>query len=158
MDVDKLPAEKEPARSDPFSALHREIDRVFSDFSHGFPFLGRPLSGKLTPSMDVKDTGKALEVRLELPGMSEKDFEVTITDDRLTVSGEKKSEKKSEADDYKVMERSFGKFTRSVMLPFPPDPGKVEASFDNGLLTLTMPKPPEQVARATKISVKAKKS
>lgn len=157
MDIDKLPAEKDTAQDSPFSALHREIDRVFSDFSRGFPFLGRPLIHKLSPSMDVKDVGAALEVTLELPGISEKDFEVTIRDDRLSVSGEKKAEKKREEDDYRIMERSYGKFSRSVTLPFEPDPNKVEARFENGVLTLTLPKPPEQTKKAKKIAVKAKK-
>ena len=157
MDIDKLPAEKESAQDNPFTALHREIDRVFTDFSRGFPFLGRTLTDRLSPSMDVKDAGSALEVTLELPGMSEKDFDVTITDDRLTVSGEKKAEKKREDDDYRIMERTYGKFSRSVTLPFEPDPNKVEASFENGVLMLTLPKPPEQAKKVKKIAVKAKK-
>lgn len=157
MDIDKLPAEKESAQDNPFTALHREIDRVFTDFSRGFPFVGRTLTSRLSPSMDVKDAGPALEVTLELPGMSDKDFEVTITENRLTVSGEKKAENKRQEDDYRVMERSYGKFLRSVSLPFEPDPNTVEANFEKGVLTLTLPKPPEQAKKVKKIAVKAKK-
>ncbi len=106
--------------------------------------------------MDVKDANGQLEVTLELPGLSEKDFEVSIEADRLRVSGEKKSESKRDEDDYRVMERSYGKFSRSVTLPFEPDPDKVKASFEKGVLTLILPKPPEQAKKAKKIAVKAK--
>ncbi len=156
MDKDNLPITKDSSQERPFSALHREIDRVFNDFSRGFPVFGRHAAGVQTPKMDVKDVDGEIEVTVELPGMSEKDFEVSVECDRLTVSGEKKSESKREEDDYRIMERSYGKFTRSVTLQFEPDPDKVKARFDKGVLTLVLPKPPEQAAKAKKIVVKSK--
>lgn len=155
MEPVKLPT---PARGDGdniFSALHREIDRVFSEFNRGFPKLPEFWGGTLRPSMDVKDTGTAIEVSVELPGLTEKDVDVSVTERVLTVSGEKKSEKERKEDDYHVMERSYGKFSRSVTLPFAPDEKKVEAKFANGVLTVTVAKPPEATSAVKKIKVKA---
>ncbi len=147
-----------PARSDGdnmFSALHREIDRVFSDFNRGFPKLPEFWGGALRPSMDVKDTGAAIEVSVELPGLSEKDVDVSVAERVLTVSGEKKSQTERKDVDYHMMERSYGKFSRSVTLPFAPDAGKIEAKFANGVLTVTVAKPPEAKSTVKKIAVKA---
>ncbi len=155
MEPGKLPTRTGGDGNGMFSALHREIDRVFTDFTRGFPMLSEHWTGALRPSMDVKDTGDAVEVSVELPGLSEKDVDVSVTDRVLTVSGEKKSEKERDEDDYHVMERSYGKFSRSVTLPFAPDAGKVDAKFASGVLTVTVAKPPEAKAAAKKITVKA---
>jgi HSP20 family protein len=146
---------------EPFSALHREIDRVFSEFARSMPKLGEPWLGEawegaLKPSMDVKETDKAVEVTVELPGLSEKDVEVSVSDRVLTISGEKKTEEERKGENYHVMERCYGRFSRSVTLPFEPDSNKVEASFAKGVLTITLPKPPEVAAKSKKIAVKAK--
>lgn len=156
MDTEKLPATKGLSQESPFSTLHREIDRVFSDFSRGFPMLSHRLTGALSPSMDVKDAGDALEVTVELPGLSEKDFDVSIEEKTLSITGEKKTEKKRDQDDYRVMERSYGKFARSITLPFEPDADKVKASYEQGVLTLSLPKPPEEAKKVKKIAVKSK--
>lgn len=138
----------------PFFDLHREIDRVFNEFTRGMPKLGEPWEGGLKPDMDVKETDKAIEVSIELPGLSEKEVDVSVTDRLLTVSGEKKTEAERKDEDYHVMERAYGRFSRSVTLPFEPDPRKVEAKFAKGVLTLTVPKSPEVTARTRKIAVK----
>ena len=155
MEPGKLPTPAKGAGDNMFSALHREIDRVFSEFNRGFPKLPELWGGALKPSMDVKDTDTAIEVSVELPGLSEKDVDVSVTERVLTVSGEKKSETERKDENYHVMERSYGKFSRSVTLPFAPDAKKVEAKFANGVLTVTVAKPPEAKSAAKKITVKA---
>ena len=104
--------------------------------------------------MDVKDTAKAVEVSVELPGLAESDVDVSVTDRLLKISGEKKTEDERKEADYHVMERSYGKFTRSMTLPFAPDPDKIEAKFDKGVLTVSVPKPPEEATGTKKIEVK----
>lgn len=139
----------------PFSALQREIDRVFNEFTRGMPKLAEPWEGALKPSMDVKETDKAVEVSLELPGLAENEVDVLVSDRVLTVSGEKKTEEERKEDDYRVKERAYGRFSRSITLPFEPDPKKVQAKFAKGVLTVTLPKPPEVAAKSKKIPVKA---
>jgi HSP20 family protein len=156
MEIGKFPTLLPRDDDGVFSDLHREIDRVFSSFSHGFPVLGRAWTGTLRPIMDVKDTAKSIEVSVELPGLAEADVDVSVTDRLLKVSGEKKTEDERKEADYHVMERSYGKFSRSMTLPFAPDPEKVEAKFDKGVLTISVPKPPEEATATKKIEVKAK--
>lgn len=145
---------------EPFSALQREIDRVFNEFTRamptvGEPWLGEAWEGALKPSMDVKETDKAIEVAVELPGMTEKDVEVSVSDRVLTISGEKKTEEERKEENYHVMERRYGRFSRSFTLPFEPDPKKIEASFSKGVLKVTVEKPAEVAAKTKKIPVKA---
>lgn len=154
MELSKLPTLLPRDDDGVFSDLHREIDRVFSSFYHGFPMLGRAWTGTLRPIMDVKDTAKAFEISVELPGLAEADVDVSVTDRLLKISGEKKTEDERKEADYHVMERSYGKFTRSMTLPFAPDPDKIEAKFDKGVLTVSVPKPPEEATGTKKIEVK----
>jgi HSP20 family protein len=105
------------ARSDnPFLSLQREIDRLFDDFSRGFPAFG---NGKLDllPSMDVTETDKEIEITAELPGLEEKDVQIKLADNLLTIRGEKKVEKEETDKNYRLVERSYGSFERSLELP-----------------------------------------
>ena len=102
--------------------------------------------------MDVSETENEIRVRAELPGVTEKDVEVTLDDDVLTIRGEKRLEQKDEKENYHFVERSFGTFQRSLRLPFPVDPGQVRASLENGVLTVTLPKTAQQ-ERARRIQV-----
>lgn len=142
-----------------FKSLQREIDRVFEDFTGMMPWSGRARgedgSWMLSPSIDVSETDKAVEVTAELPGVEEKDLDVSVTEDVLTIKGEKKAEKETQEKDYRVVERSYGAFHRSVTLPCEVEADKVEATFDKGVLTLKLPKSPQAKAKAHKIKVKA---
>lgn len=141
---------------EPFRALQNEIDRVFGDFMSGVPAFGRwNGDGRLSFNVDVAETDKAIEVHAELPGVEEKDIDVTLAGDVLTIKGEKKSEKDEKTKDYRLVERSYGSFQRSMRLPFQADPGKVEATFNKGVLKLVVPKPVEAQAKQQKIAVKA---
>jgi HSP20 family protein len=140
---------------DPFRDLQRQIDQVFSEFSRDIrPFAGRQ-NGLLSVTVDVAETDKALEITAELPGVSEKDIDVTVSDDVLTIKAEKRSEKDEKGKDYHVVERSYGTFQRSMMLPFKADAAKIDAKFDKGVLKLTVAKPAEVQAKVQKIPVSA---
>ena len=92
--------------------------------------------------MDVSESDKSIDVSVELPGMDENDVEVSISDDRLTISGEKTQEETREEGTVQVHERSFGSFRRSFRLPPDADADKVVASFEKGVLTVSVPKRP----------------
>jgi HSP20 family protein len=94
-----------------FTSLQREIDGLFDDFTRGFPtFSG---GGELLPSVDVTETDKQIEITAELPGLEEKDVQVNVADNVLTIRGEKKAEKEEKDKTYRLVERSFGSFVRS---------------------------------------------
>lgn len=140
----------------PFSLLRREIDSIFDRFFRGFelePFRGR--FGAFSPSIDVKESDKEISVSAELPGMDEKDIDVSLTRDSLTIKGEKKEEKEEKGKDYYRMERSFGSFSRTIPLPAEVDLDKAKAEFKKGVLTVTLPKSEKALKETKKIPVKA---
>jgi HSP20 family protein len=128
--------------ANPFGFLHREIDRLFDDFTRGLDGSGQG-QVNLVPSIDVSETDKAIAITAEMPGLERKDVEISVEDDVLTIRGEKKVE--SEQDDknknYHLSERSYGVFYRVLQLPPGVDPSKIEASVSNGVLKITIPKP-----------------
>ena len=152
-----LPSLWDKDNYEPFHSLHREIDRVFNEFSRGAPWPSETRSGngarRLMPKIDISETDLALEVSAELPGVDEKDIDVTLSDNVLTIKGEKKAETKTDDENYHVVERSYGSFQRSLRVPFDADADKIEAKFENGVLKVTLPKPPEVEAKTRKIPV-----
>jgi len=142
-----------PARyDDPFSALHREINRVFEDMTRGFgTAVGMPAGWQ--PSVELTENTASAKVTAELPGMDEKDVEVSLEQDLLTIKGEKKAESEREEEGVKISERSYGSFQRVITLPFAPDPDKVEARFEKGVLTITLPRPPEATPATRRIAI-----
>jgi HSP20 family protein len=110
----------------------------------------------VTPAFDVKETKDAYEFRADVPGVQDKDLEVTMTGNRLTVSGKRESEKEDKSDRYYAYERSYGSFTRSFTLPDGADTDKLRASLDKGVLAITVPKKAE--VQAKKIAVKTESS
>jgi len=138
-----------PGEVSPFGALHREIDRLFDDFSRGFPSFG---STDLVPRMDVYETDKEIELTAELPGLEEKDVEINVSDGLLTIRGEKKSEKEEKDKHYRLVERNYGSFSRTIELPSGVDPDKIQATIAKGVLKVSIPKPPMKDAK--KIEVK----
>jgi HSP20 family protein len=141
------------SETSPFFSLHREIDRLFDDFTRGF---GGERGFGMAPSIDVAETDKEIEITAELPGLERKDVEISLDDDMLTIRGEKRSERK---DDQKegsrnvhVSERNYGAFYRVLQLPARIDPSTVEATMNKGVLKITLPKPAQSKGR--KIEVK----
>jgi len=137
----------------PFATLQREIDRLFDDFTRGWPALGGFAKTDLLPSMDVTETDKAIEITAELPGLEEKDVEINVADNVLTIRGEKKAEKEEKDKDYRLLERTYGSFARTLELPAGVDPDMIKASIAKGVLTVTVPKPAP--AEVKKVEVKA---
>lgn len=141
--------------AEPFKTMRRELDRLFEDFTRGFGVPVQEAESLLAPRIDVAESDKEIEVTAELPGLDEKDVEVSVVDDLLTVRGEKKREKEEKGKDYQLVERSYGSFIRQLRLPFDADPGKVSASFKNGVLTVKVAKPKEIQAKTFKVPIKA---
>ncbi len=140
----------------PFSLLRQEMNTLFDNFFRGFdlePIAGR--FGTFSPNIDVKESDKDISVTAELPGMDDKDIDVSLTKDSLTIKGEKKEEKEEKGKDYYRMERSFGSFSRTIPLPVEIDMDKVKAEFKKGLLTVTLPKTAKAIKETKKIPVKA---
>jgi len=143
--------------TDPFERLHRQIDELFSNswLTRAFPSSAANAPGMVMPNVDVSEDDKQIVVTAELPGMDEKDVEVTLADNVLTIKGEKKSEheEKDETKNYHLLERSYGSFRRSLPLDCEVDAAKVTANFDKGVLKVVMPKAPAQQTRTTRIPI-----
>lgn len=134
-------------RAAPFTALQQEIERVFDNFG-----AWRGFDGAFTPSMEVTETDKAIEVTTELPGIDEKDLDISLSNDVLTIRGEKRAEKEEKSKSYRLVERSYGSFERSLGLPPGIDAGAIKASMDKGVLKITLPKPATAQAQKIKIA------
>lgn len=151
----RLPAER--SRSDhPLLSLQREVDRLFDDVLRGFdlPSFGN-FDRRLTwPNLELGETDKEIRVTAELPGLTEKDVEITVTDGVLTLKGEKKSEVDDAERGYS--ERSYGRFERRISLPRGVEQDKASAAFQNGILTVTLPKSEAANENVRRIPINAK--
>jgi len=150
-----LPTPRRP--DDTVLSLRQEMNRLFDDAFRGLP--GFPAHGPvlLAPSIDVKETDKSLEVTVELPGVSHQDVDVTYANGVLTIKGEKKAEKEEDREaGYHFSERSYGSFVRSFSID-DVDADKIAASFDKGVLKITLPKTPAASAKTKKIEIKTGK-
>ena len=152
----EAPKPMAPRYSDPFSEMRSEMERLFDSFmGRGWGrmpavFRGEQQdNGMVMPTMDIKETDKELVVEAELPGLEDKDVNVTLREGVLTIKGEKKSEREEKEQDYHLTERSYGRFERSFRLPDTIDEDNIAAHFDKGVLKVTMPKRPE-VAKSEK--------
>ena len=142
------------------------MDHLFDDFMHGwhvpsfraepwkmdpfgdFPSLSRIHGDLLDVKFDVSDSGEAIEISADMPGMDDKDVELTLSEGILTIKGEKKTESEEKKKNYYSRERRFGSFTRSFRVPESVDESKITASFDKGVLQVALPKRPESKAKA----------
>jgi len=146
-------------RNGDIGSLFREVEKTFEDFSRRTPFAGFAglgEAGATAPKTDVAEGKDGIEVTVELPGVDEKDIDVTLADGVLTIRGEKKSERDEHDKDknWHVIERSYGSFSRSIRLPYDPDQSKVEAKFDKGVLHVRLPKPAEVAKKEKKIEIR----
>jgi HSP20 family protein len=137
----------------PLVSLRKEVDSLFDDFGSGFFGANKDVSVR----SNVSETDKEFCVTAELPGMTDKDVDVSVTGDRIIIKGEKKSEKEERSEEegreFHRIERSSGMFQRVMTLPFTIDADKVAAVVKDGVLTVTIPKPPEAVENIKKIKV-----
>lgn len=156
-----LPDIARKARTDsdhPFYSLQRDMNSLFDNFFRGFDVAPRGFAsggvGSFTPSIDVKESEKEFMIKAELPGVEEKDIDVTVTSDSVTIRGEKKEEKEEKNKNYYYMERSYGSFSRVIPLDTEIESGKAEASFKNGILDIKIPKNQSAKAIGTKVPIK----
>jgi len=140
----------EPAS--PFLTLHREMNRLFDDVFSGLGG-GSALAGRGLgwPSVEMVETDGGLRVSAELPGLDEKDVELLIDDDVLTLRGEKRAELTDKERGYS--ERSYGRFERVIALPFAVEEDKVEAAFKNGVLSVTLPRSEKAPQHGRRITI-----
>lgn len=141
---------------DMFADMQDRMNRMFADAWRDFPTPSLPSMGlpAVTPRVDVEEKDKAYVVTAELPGAEEKDVEVTLADNVLTIRGEKKLEAEREEKNMHVSERSYGSFRRSFRLPPECDGEKVTANFDKGVLTVSIPKTQGKNNPVKKIAIK----
>ena len=128
--------------------LHREIDRLFSEFAQGIG----PNGANIAPNIEVSETDKIIEVSAEMPGLERKDVDISIEDDTLTIRGEKKVEESQKDKNVQLSERSYGVFYRVLQLPPGIDPSSIQATMSNGILKVVIPKPAKSEPK--KIEVK----
>lgn len=132
------------ARGDPFLAFRHEMDRLFDSFFTPSRFgVGDFGAFSFNPAVDLTENDNEICLRAELPGVEEKDVEIKLDGDVLTIRGEKREERTEDGDQRRVVERSYGSFERSLRLPFEPEESEVKAEFKNGVLTVTAKKPAE---------------
>lgn len=160
-------AEKHPQYSEenylnPIVQLHREMDKLFENTFRGFglsPFrseLFSPLttSGLLKPQVDIGANDKEYTITVEVPGVSEKDVQVEVSNNIMTIKGEKKQEKEEKDKDFYRIERSYGSFQRVLSLPEDADQTDIKATFKNGILKVRMPRRALPASEVKQIDVK----
>jgi HSP20 family protein len=136
-----------------FERMRREMDRLWDSFFDGGLRGRTERVAEWLPSLDVSETKNELVVKAEVPGMDPKDIDISLSDGMLTIKGEKKQEKEEKEADYHLVERSYGSFTRSVQLPKEVQSEKINASYKNGILKITLPKSEEAKKKEIKIKV-----
>ena len=156
-----------PVEWRPFEGLRRDVDQLLENFGlrpwRAFsspldadlkPFWGGESGWRSLPAVDMVDNDNAYIVTAELPGMSEADIDVKYADQMLTIRGEKKEEKEEKKQNRYLSERRYGVFQRVFRVPNGVDADKIEATFKNGVLTVTLPKTPEAMKSEKKIAIK----
>lgn len=155
---EKTPAPEDGDTSNPLVSLQHYINQVFEDFwrkvENGWSEHDSVL-GAFGPSTDVTETDTSVDVSIELPGMTEKDIDVSLSSNAMTIRGEKKIEHEADRKGVYMSERSYGSFYRAVPLPAGVDADKADATFKNGVLTVSLPKTAEAQANVKRIPVKA---
>jgi HSP20 family protein len=149
-----------PMGRDPFNLFRREMDRLFDDiFAPAEPrsFAAPAQAGSaaaMWPSIDMHETDQAYIVSAELPGIDQKDIELNLNENALTISGEKRSERREEDKGRRYSERSFGRFERTIPFDVEVDADRVEATCENGVLKVTLPKNMQARDKARRIEIK----
>jgi HSP20 family protein len=155
---DSLPDLFRDDRTSPFLTLHREMNRLLDEAVRGFASLPSSLSGRRSdfvnpawPKREVAETDKQMTVSAEIPGMEEKDVELLFDDGNLIVRGEMKSE--TEDKERQFSERFYGRFERRIPVGMDIEESKIEASFKNGVLKVTLPKTERAQTKAKRIAI-----
>lgn len=142
---------------DPFTALRRDMERVFEQFGRGFglPPIPATTAGFLSPKVNVAETEKGIEITAELPGVKPEEVNLDLEDGVLTLRAEQRAEKeeRDEKRHYHLVERSSGSYLRRFALPFLPASDAVQARFEQGVLHVFVPRPPEAPKAASRIAI-----
>jgi HSP20 family protein len=138
--------------ADPFHAMRREMNDLFSDFARRWPSTAITLDA---PAVDIAETKDAYEITAELPGVEQNDIKLAIDGNTVVISGEKKKETEQKDKNWHAIERSYGAFQRSVALPFEPKEDAVSAFYDKGVLRLTIKKSPAALQQKKTIEIKS---
>ena len=139
---------------DPFDGFRRDFDDLWADFGRQLPFAWSAKTEKNgLAALDIAETKDAVEISTELPGVAENEVHVAIEGHAIVISGEKKTESEKKDKAWHVVERSYGSFRRVVPLTFTPDAAKIKASFDKGVLHVSVAKPEELVAKKVSIPI-----
>jgi len=133
-------------------SLQRDMDSVFQEFFQREPAVG-PLREGWVPAVDVAEDANGYRLVAELPGVNKDDVKISLTEGLLTIRGEKKTGTTNESENWRRVERTYGSFERSFRLGAPVDPTKVKARYENGILTVFVPKAEE--AKPREISIEA---
>ncbi len=143
----------------PFAALHEEMDRLFDDFYRafeGWPWARlAPATEGYMPQVDVSEDDDHVVVTAELPGLEEKEIDISVAGDTLTLKGEKREERETKSKDYVRTERTFGAFRRTIQLPCEVEDKGASATYKRGVLTVTLPKSERARKERHHIEVKA---
>jgi HSP20 family protein len=135
------------------SSLRKEMDNLLKSFFSETSLPG-PFARDWAPPVDVSETEDSILIKAEIPGLEAKDISVTLLGDRLTIKGEKRKEEERKDEHFHSSERFYGSFERSFRLPASVKADKVEAAFDKGILTVSLPKTEEAKSKEIKIKVK----
>jgi HSP20 family protein len=144
----------EPARE--LQTIQSEMNRLFGTFFDANGNGENPIPRRWIPPMDLVEDGDHFVLRADLPGVTENDVTIELEDNVLTIAGERKTEHSERGEGYYRLERAAGGFSRSLTLPEGIDPESIEAQFENGVLTVRIPKPEERRPRRVAISVGGK--
>ncbi len=136
-----------------FEQMRREMDRLWDSFYQGRARRRADEEGEWFPSLDVAETKNDIVVKAEVPGMDPKDIDISLSNGILTIKGEKKQEREEKEENYHLVERSYGSFTRSIQLPGEVQNDKINASYKNGVLKVTLPKSEDAKKKEIKIKV-----
>ncbi len=135
-------------------SIQDEMNKLFDDFFGRTPTRWfQPEEGLWTPTVDVSETKDNIVLSAEIPGLNKEDIKLSVQDNVLSLSGEKKQEKEEKDANYHRLERSYGSFCRSFTLPTPVQPDKVKASYKDGILKVTLPKTDEVKPKEIPISI-----
>jgi len=140
---------------DPFVSIQRALQRSLDDAWRTFPVAQALEAAAMPFALDVKEDEKSFHVSADLPGLSEKDIDVSFDNGLLTIRGEKKVVRDEKKDTWHIVERSSGSFARRLSLSASVDADKIDARFENGVLSVTLPKLAQEKASAKKIEIKA---
>jgi HSP20 family protein len=155
--VKHIPLSLDQPFRNPFVDFHQEVSKALHDFYHMFEptnLQGQFENVKLFPMLDIVEDNDNFKVEVEMPGLEEKDVKVSISENMLTISGEKTISKKDEKKNYVAREISYGQYERSISLPPSADIDKASASFKQGMLWITIPKKVESKGKMRNISIK----